>query len=30
LAALTVGNLGYQQRCVPRFGPQAMHVTTDA
>ena len=30
LAALTVGNLGYQQRCVPRFGPQATHVTTDA
>jgi hypothetical protein len=25
-----VGNLGYQQRCVPRFGPQATHVTTDA
>ena len=30
LAALTVGNVGYQQRCVPRFRPQAMHVTTDA
>ncbi len=25
-----VGSLGYQQRCVPRFGPQATHVTTDA